>query len=237
MIVGYDSCKSKGGMRFVITATYNDKYSKFYSEKFKLKNDTNNVGPIGDMLYHCLQNFKSKNNIFPQRVIIFRSGTSEYEKKLYNLEINQILEMESNLKLNIKFTYLHVNKKTTLKFFESTTDKENRTSYCNPSSGLIVDSGITNPDKYEFYIQPQFVAFNCGTATPVHYEVLYDSIELETEELQKLCFYLCFYYWNWDGPVRLPAPLKFAETNNAFVSKTDNEGVTHPNLVNSPYFI
>ena len=70
----------------------------------------------------------------------------------------------------------------------------------NPKSGLCVDSAVTQKDKYEFYIQPQYV--NQGTATPCHYQVLYedrdpnnDENNLKLEELQLLSFYLSFYYW------------------------------------------
>ena len=54
-------------------------------------------------------------------------------------------------------------------------------------------------DKYEFYIQPQYV--NQGTATPCHYQVLYEDRDLvnednnlKLEELQIISFYLSFYY-------------------------------------------
>ena len=104
MMVGFDSCKCKGGMRFVITATYNKNYSMPFSHH--AKNDSLfNVGPIGDMLLRCLQNFKDTNKIYPSRVIIFRKGTSESEKKLYELEINQILDLIRDHKINFN---LHI---------------------------------------------------------------------------------------------------------------------------------
>ncbi len=236
MIVGFDSVKYKRGRRYVMAATYNNKYSKLFT-KIRTNDDSPNVGPIGDMLNSCLNNFKKVNNIYPKWVLIYRSGTSEYEKKLFEHELDQIDDLITRTELKeIKYNYIHVNKKTELKFFE-VENFDNQTKYKNPMSGLIVDSNIIHPDRYEFYIQPQFVSFNCGTATPVHYEVLHDSIELPNEELQSATFNLCFYYWNWSGPVRLPAPLKFAETCNGFSSKIDFEGLTHSKLELTPYYI
>ena len=243
MIVGYDSCKHKKGRRYAITATTNKHFSKFFSDVV-FNESSSDVGPIGEMMNTCLNNFKHINGVYPNRVIIYRAGTSESEKKLYSYEYLTLEQIFKNYKtgfLNsnppeIKFTYIHVNKKTSIKFFQKNEDEEKPT-FINPISGLVIDNTITHPDKYEFYLQPQFVGLKCGTATPVHYEVLYDSIEMSIEELEKVSFNLCFYYWNWNGPVRLPAPLKNAETLNTFKSKIDSEGITNVRLVNVPYFI
>ena len=99
--------------------------------------------------------------------------------------------------------------------------KLNGTKFLNPKSGLCVDSMVTQKDKYEFYIQPQFV--NQGTATPCHYQVLYEDpdseVNLKVEQLQLLSFYLSFYYWTWAGAIRVPGALKLATTAMTFYSK------------------
>ena len=61
-----------------------------------------------------------------------------------------------------------------MKFFE----KGNR-GFANPKRGLCVDFSVTQKDKYEFYIQPQFV--NQGTSTPCHYQVLYEDRDKNNE--------------------------------------------------------
>jgi len=45
-----------------------------------------------------------------------------------------------------------------------------------------------------------------------------------------------FYYWNWPGPIRVPAALKYAEVANTFSNKYLNHEVKIE-LKDSPYFI
>ena len=107
----------------------------------------------------------------------------------------------------------------------------------------MVDSEITQKDKYEFYIQPQFV--NQGTATPCHYQVLYEDKDMENddnnlklEELQILSFYLSFYYWTWAGAVRVPGVLKLTTTAIDFCSRHLGTKLCLPNeTFMSPAFI
>ena len=106
-----------------------------------------------------------------------------------------------------------VNKKPSLKFFEKGSNNkmnrnDNRITYDNPESGLLICDKVIDSDKFEFYIQPQKVTQ--GTATPTRFQVEYGNLDCP-ELLPKLTFDLCFLYSNWRGPVRVPAPLKYAE--------------------------
>jgi len=67
---------------------------------------------------------------------------------------------------------------------------------------------------------------NQGTATPCHYQVLYEDRDnnneennMKLEDLQILSFYLSFYYWTWAGAVRVPGALKLATTAMDFFSR------------------
>ena len=80
--------------------------------------------------------------------------------------------------------------------------------YENPDSGLLITDKVVDSANFEFYIQPQKVTQ--GTATPTAFHVAYGTMNCP-ELIPKLTFDLCFLYSNWRGPVRLPAPLKYAE--------------------------
>ena len=84
-----------------------------------------------------------------------------------------------------------------------------------------IDHIITQKSRFEFYIQPQFV--NQGTATPCHYQVMctYHHLDdkLKLEQLERITFYLCYYYFTWSGAIREPGTLKMAETALDFSSK------------------
>ena len=123
---------------------------------------------------------------------------------------------------NTKLYYICCNLKSDLKFFE-TKSINGQKEYYNPKSGLIVDEKVTQSNKFEFYIQPQFV--NQGSATPCHYQVMqYDKnsegeSDLKLEILEKLTFYLYFYYWTWSGAIRVPSLLKMSTTAMDFYRK------------------
>ena len=68
----------------------------------------------------------------------------------------------------------------------------------------------------------------------------YDKAEKEEEKLsienlEKLTFYLSFYYWTWGGAIRTPAMLKLSNTAMGFYLKVlDNKSSC---LFKTPTFI
>jgi len=90
----------------------------------------------------------------------------------------------------IPYYYIIVNTKNTFKFFE-TESKQTSIEYFNPSPGLLVIDEITDPDSFEFYIQPQEVTQ--GTATPTSYQVAFGNLNVP-ELIPKLTYDLCFFY-------------------------------------------
>ena len=46
--------------------------------------------------------------------------------------------------------------------------------------------------------------------------------ELKIEDLEKLSFYLSFYYWTWAGAIRMPSLLKMSNTAMQFYAKIFN---------------
>jgi len=51
-----------------------------------------------------------------------------------------------------------------------------------------------------------------GVPTPCHYTVLHNSIDGSTPEMiQKLSYRLCYSFFNYSGPVKVPAPIKYAD--------------------------
>lgn len=73
----------------------------------------------------------------------------------------------------------------------------------NPEPGTIVDHTITRRYLYDFYLVSQKV--RVGTVSPTHYIVVKDEANFQPDHLQRLSYKLCFLYYNWPGPVRVPA--------------------------------
>lgn len=73
--------------------------------------------------------------------------------------------------------------------------KVGATDLKNPEPGTVVDSVVTRPERYDFYMVPQFV--NQGTVTPVCYNIIHDTTGMPPDRHHQLAFKLCHLYYNW----------------------------------------
>ena len=249
LIIGLDSKKEKKNVCFNMTSTTNSHLNKCIYLSKQCKN-------VKDAVDNCLSEMFEialrRNNApkSPDYIILYRKGGNEPQNKTLvisekDIFINKLKEFKENYKdsqhnfQNTKFYYICVNLKSDLKFFEVGREKN---TYFNPKSGLVIDENVTQKDKYEFYIQPQFV--NQGTATPCHYQVMYydkdehnTENDLKIENLQKLSFYLSFYYWTWSGAIREPGALKMAGTLSDFTRNVLKNNIPHDGLFTTPLFV
>ena len=229
MIIGIDSSRaSKGKTKIIMTASFSISLSAFFTQQIIAENVENS---LPELFRKALDYFKKMHNTYPNYVFIYRQGGNMKQKqKLYLTELPVIQTFFDSLNNSIKFIYISVNKKTDLKFFQ-----EKGSEYENPQSGTVVDTEVIAPNDYQFYLQPQYV--NQGTATPVEYHVLFDTINMPIEDLEKITFNQTFYYWNWPGPIREPAALKFAEVCNGFTSRYLGNDFVNEKLYDTPFYI
>lgn len=230
LVIGLDSKISKEIIIYSMTSTFHSRLNLFRTQekvvKKKIKEEKEHA------LEKMFKNAISELEIAPDYIILYRRGGNEYYNKglavdeldvfkgvLNSLREKNKLNEKCNYK-NTKFYYICCNLKPDIKFFE---DGQKNTKYSNPQSGLVIDEGVTQKNKFEFYLQPQYV--NQGTATPSHYQVMYHDDQNNTlpmEKLQKLTYYLTYYYWNWHGAIRIPGILKFSTTALDFYTKCIN---------------
>ena len=201
-------------------ATLNNDFTEYTNKKENINGEDINKGIcISNFINEALVEYFKKNNKMPDGIIIYRQGISEGKEYIINIEIEQIdnnLNGNSPLEylkgLKIPYYYILVNKRSSIKFFEidteETSENNEESFYQNPENGLLVTRKAVRNDVFEYYIQPQKVGQ--GTATPTNYRVIYGTMNIH-KLLPKLSFDLCFLYSNWRGPVRIPAPLKYAE--------------------------
>ena len=64
------------------------------------------------------------------------------------------------------------------------------------------------PFRYDFFLVSQSV--RQGTVTPTHYNVVWDTLGLPPDRMQRLTYKLCHLYYNWPGTIRVPAPCQYA---------------------------
>ena len=239
MIIGIDTSKISGGTKYVISSSYNRKFNKFFTDIGNGKNTLDDK-TLYNLLKNCLDNFVKVNNGYkPETIIIYRQGGNDKQtEKIMRNELPNILDLFSGdetkncFEKNYipKLTMFTVNKKTDLKFFE-----KNNNGYRNIPMGTVIDQGVISPDLFEFYLQCPDVDRGC--ASPVHFLCVYNNNEnMSINDFEDISYKQSFYYWNWPGPIRVPAALKYAEVANTFSNKYLTHEVKNE-LKDSPYFI
>ena len=101
-----------------------------------------------------------------------------------------------------------VNKRINQRFF--TVDERGQLN--NPPSGCIIDRGLVEHSgddsdlkkPFDFFITPASANQGCVLAT--HCFVPLNESSLKKLEIQQLTFALCHCYFNWAGPIKVPAP-------------------------------
>lgn len=234
MIVGVDSSHISGKRTGVaMVASTDDKFLNFYNkiDIIQEKNKEQLCFCVRTFLEEAIQNYFKRNankkDRLPSGIVIYRQGCSLEQKEYLKKEIAEIKSFLSGEGIKnllsenpIPFYYVLVNTKTNFKFFEM--EKVNNfTNYNNPQQGFIIYDQVTNPDFFEFYLQPQLVTQ--GTATPSSFTVACGDLDMP-EMVVKLTYDLCFNYPNWNGPIRVPGVLKLAEKLSKMTAKyTKNE--------------
>ena len=239
MVIGVDSSHFGHNTGVAMVATIDSNFTKFYNseEVIKEENKTQLEFKVSVFIEKALTEFFKDNKKLPSGIIIYRQGVSLQQKEYLKNEVNAIDQRlkgkadQSILlkeKLQIPYYYILVNTKTTYKFFE-----KKQKNFDNPSAGLLVFDGVTNPHFYEFYIQPQEVTG--GSATPTCFHVAYGNMN-SPEFIPKFTFDLCHTYANWQGPVRIPNVIKAAEKLSKMTSKY-TKGSLNKNLIKGEAYL
>jgi aubergine-like protein len=243
LIIGLDSDRKNKKITYSMTSTRSSNLNDFLTqEKTVSDNNQEKNHALRKMFEEAINEINKKSPHCPDYIIIYRQGGNDIRNKILyvseGINFTEIIKLyrekykdKNNFNFkNTKLYYICCNLKSDLKFFE-TENKNVAKAYYNPKSGLIVDDNVTQKNKYEFYLQPQYV--NQGTATPCHYQIMYydkgpnEENDLKIETLEKLSFYLCYYFWTWSGSIRLPYLLKMSNTAMTFYKKILDNGESY----------
>ena len=236
--------RATGKVKYCMTSSRN-KFLNYINTSIKEceNNKQQRDALLTTMFKDAVQNLMKQSPNPPNYIILYRKGGNYIENIQLALDekdifikvitdLEEMLKKTKNISMQIPFYYICCNLKSDMKFFEVASNDSK--SYANPKSGLIIDEGVTQKNRFEFYIQPQFV--NQGTATPSHYQVMcshqHNDDVLKLEQLEKLTFYLCYYYFTWAGAIREPGALKMAETAldfsvRCFIDQKGNDDVNY----------
>jgi hypothetical protein len=172
---------------------------------------------------------RTDDDILPTSILFYRDGVSESQFKIcIEHEVPQIRKAYTELGGNdagLEITFIVVGKRHHTRFFatasnqsymyskkgmDQNTGKPKFTKHINGNlkPGLLVDSVVTNPEPYNFFLQSH-IALQ-GTARPAHYHVLVDEMKLGTD-IPELTLVLCTTFDRATKVVSYAAPAYIAD--------------------------
>lgn len=171
------------------------------------------------LIKRAIEVFKTSQGAKPTNFIIFRDGVGEQmREQVLSSEISQfhaaIADLYDQEKEDIpEITVVVVNKRITQRFFVS---DERSGELRNPPSGCIIDrqlieqdgSGQEKPGVFDFYLTPANTTQGC--VLPTHFFCAMNASKIGKFDIEHLTFALCHFYFNWAGPIKVPAPCQYA---------------------------
>lgn len=166
---------------------------------------------LATMLQELLKIFRSENNsILPERLIMFRDGLSESQfHHAASFEVTAMREACAAFKPGYcpKITYLAVQKRHHARLFAKNARDTDRSG--NIPAGTVIDSKITHPNEYDFYLCSH--SGLQGTSRPTHYHVLHDENMFTSDLIQEFTYRLCYGYARCTRSVSIVPPAYYAD--------------------------
>ncbi|XP_077504141.1 piwi-like protein 1 [Amblyomma americanum] len=236
MVIGYDtypdsSAPNRSAGAFV--ASMNKSLTRWY-QRVSFYDTHEGLGKsLATLLRDALRKYSQCNDgASPDRIIFFRDGVSDGQIPQVKVwEIDEILASLQALFPGVehKLGFVVVTKRISTRFFVS-----GREHVTNPPPGTVVDSEVTRPERYDFFLVSQSV--RQGTVAPTQYNVIYDTTGLKPDHMQRLAYKLTHLYFNWPGTIRVPAPCQYAH-KLVFLAGQSLHAEHNPRLFSSLFYL
>ena len=180
-----------------------------------------NTSKLGRMFESRLIRWRANNNKLPESIIVYRDGVSDsqYEDVL-DKELKTIKEACSRQyspaetgKGLPRFTFIVVAKRIHTRFYPTSHSQSDTKG--NAKCGTVVDRGITQAQKWDFFLQSHSVVSKGGTARPTHYVVLHDEVFVDdpnrVDLLQQITYNMCYLYGPSTRAISVCPPVYLAD--------------------------
>lgn len=220
MIIGADvfHMNSKDSVTSVVS-TLDKEFTQYYSvNSIQKRRGDDILYSIAEQFMDCKRKYAIENKHDPDIIIFFRDGIGagsfdQVREKEISTILGMLREQATDKSKIPKLAYIIVNKRINDRFFEVS-----KRGPQNPAGGLVINSTVTNNKGFDYFMVAQNV--NRGTATPTHYECLYNDTGLSADTFYELTYYQTFNYYNWPGPVKVPAVIQYATKQGYLVGNT-----------------
>ncbi|KAK8764656.1 hypothetical protein V5799_032736 [Amblyomma americanum] len=237
MVIGYDTYRDSSSPHRsagAFVASINKSLTRWYS-RVSFHDTHEGLGySLASLLLDALRKYSQCNDdASPDRIIFFRDGVSDGQiPQVKEWEINQIVASLQALFPGVqhKLAFVVVTKHISTRFFLPGREHV----MTNPLPGTVVDSEVTRPERYDFFLVSQSV--RQGTVAPTLYNVIYDTTGLKPDHMQRLAYKLTHLYFNWPGTILVPAPCQYAH-KLAFLAGQSMHAEHNPRLSSTLYYL
>jgi eukaryotic translation initiation factor 2C len=187
-----------------VVATTNWPAANRYAARVRMQEHrTERILHFGDMSLELLQHYAQLNNVWPDKIVVFRDGVGDSNfYMVLNEELSDLRRAFKTVNYNPAITLIVVHKRHSTRFFLED-------GFGNVSPGTVVDKKIVHPFEFDFYLCSHYGCF--GTSKAPHYYVLLNENEFSSDLLQRVIYYLCFTYACGTRPVSLVPPVYYAD--------------------------
>ncbi|OAQ28263.1 Piwi-domain-containing protein [Linnemannia elongata AG-77] len=203
MIIGADvTHPAPGESRPSVVAVVGsmDQFAFKYSGRIKVQaSGAEVIDSLKFLVYQLLVAFSEKNKTFPKRILFYRDGVSEGQyADVMKTEVSAVKEAVDHVNTTVKFnqpykptlTFCVVKKRHHARLFPMNPKEADKSGNC--VAGTVVDTVITHPTEFDFYLQSH--GGLQGTSRPTLYHVLMDENKFTSDALQSLTYRLCHVY-------------------------------------------
>jgi eukaryotic translation initiation factor 2C len=167
------------------------------------------IQDLSSMVVELLKTFYQTCGAKPERVCFYRDGVSEGQfSEVLRAEVEAIRFACQTLEPGYRplVTYVVVQKRHHARFFPIRKEDSDRSGNVLP--GTVVETGVTHPSEFDFYLcsHPGLQ----GTSKPTHYHVLHDENRFTPDALQELTYRLCYLYCRATRSVSVCPPAYYA---------------------------
>lgn len=236
MVVGFDVCHASGkdnnrSVGALVASMDLKESTRYFSNVMMHSKGQELSNEISINMVYALKTYRSIHGVLPERIIFYRDGVGEGQlHQVFQIEVDKIKRRLTEIYKNagidhVRFCFIVVSKKINTRLFYR---KQ------NPLSGTVIDSVITLPERYDFFLVSQSV--RQGTVSPTNYNILYDSTGLSADQLQVLSYKMTHLYYNYTGTLQVPAMCQYAHKLALLVAQS-LQNAPRNGLENQLYFL
>ncbi|GJJ69239.1 eukaryotic translation initiation factor 2C [Entomortierella parvispora] len=192
-----------------LTASMDGKAARYAAAVRTQTSRQETMADLAEMAEELLRAFFVSNRVKPERILFYRDGVAEGQfAEVMRVEVAALKQAFAKLEAAYKpkLTFVVVQKRHHARFFPMNRDGGDRSGNCLP--GTVVDTGITHPFEFDFYLQSHGGLL--GTSRPAHYCVLHDENSFKADQLQDISYKLCHLYARCTRTVSMVPPAYYA---------------------------